>query len=157
MLFTLLVLALLGGGGYYARAEQTDQLILAGSQTVFATTDGSYLLSLNTVTYAQMNMQIKKLLGIDSKGVWNTTTVRGLSDQALVNILLLALVGNFTTGGTSSWEQPCTVQLNPDTGLFVAKDMRGTVDQILSVLVIILCMVHLKQIIDNLSISSTKT
>lgn len=127
-----------------------NALILTGSQSVFATTDGSYLLSLNTVTYAQMDMQIKKLLGMDSVSQWNASVVRGLPDQQLVNILLLALVGNFTTGKASSWEQPCTVQLNPDTGLFVAKDIRSTVDQILSVLVIILCMVHLKQIIDNL-------
>ena len=131
-------------------AADQNALILAGSQSVFATTDGSYLLSLNTVTYTQMDMQIKKLLGIDSLSQWNTSVIRGLPDQQLVNILLLALVGNFTTGKTSSWEQPCTVQLNPDTGLFVAKDIRSTVDQILSVLVIILCMVHLKQIIDNL-------
>jgi hypothetical protein len=127
-------------------------LLLTASRHVFATSDQTYLASLSPEMILVLTNQIKKTVGIPPETDWNMTSVRhDMSDETLMRLFLLATVGNFTTGAThSSWEQPCKVVINSRTGLLQLDDSRSMTDQILSVLVIILCVVQLQQLLKSL-------
>ena len=124
-------------------------LILVGARQVFATVDGSYMLGLGDNTVVELNNQVGRVLGLDPGVNWNASTIRGLSDDMLVTLGLLAVVGNFTSGKASSWQQPCRVVMDPETGLLQVADLRNTTDQVLTVLVLVLCLVQLKQLLEN--------
>jgi hypothetical protein len=80
-------------------AQTTDTLILQASRSVFATTDGAYLQELNDPLRTQLDVAIKRVLGIAPDREWNASVIRSeLDDQHLVTLALLAVVGNFTTG-----------------------------------------------------------
>ena len=131
--------------------------LLHASQKVFITNDQSYLAQLNTVTSTNLLNQLKRVTGVDPATDFNITVVRELPDTLLTQLLLLAILGNFTSGASqSSFQQPCRVVLDPSNGLFQLQDDRSTTDQILSVFVIILCVVQLKHIIDGLKLYKTK-
>lgn len=127
----------------------TADILLDACRRVFATNDGAYLAVLSDPTILHLNNQLKKVVGIDPGEDWNLTKVRELSDDRLTDLLLLSLVGNYTTAASQSWQQPCRILINSKTGLFQLQDDRSITDEILSVLLIILCVIQLKQIIET--------
>jgi len=127
-----------------------DSVLLQASQKVFLTNDQSYLSELNSITSKNIKNQLKRIIGGNPVYDINLTEVRLFSDERILEILLLALIGNFTSGASNSaFQQPCRVVLDPMNGLFELQDDRSTTDQILSVFVIILCIVQLKHILDT--------
>lgn len=146
----LLVLSLLITSAQPQEAD-LDSLILASSQKVFATADGSQLLSLSLEVTQTMKQQIGKTLGIPAnlgEDEWNMTTLRELDDETLVRLALLATIGNFTTGKVvNHWEQPCQIVMDSKTGRLQVKDERETIDKILKVLVLVFCALELRWIL----------
>lgn len=124
-------------------------LLLQASQHVFNTHDGSSLYSLSDVSVLELHNLLKKTVGVLPQEDLNLTKVRELPDSRLVEILLLSLVGNFTTAKSQSWQQPCTVVMNAKDGHLQLNDDRSLTDEILSVLIIILCIVQFKQILER--------
>jgi hypothetical protein len=124
-------------------------VLLAACQKVFATHDGSYLAVLSTDMTLHLNNQLKKVTGIEPESDWNITIVRELPDSQLTELLLLALIGNYTTGASQSWQQPCKTVINAKTGLFQVFDDRSLADEILSVLVIVFCVIKFKQLLES--------
>ena len=61
------------------------------------------------------------MIGYDEGSDLNISAVRFLSDYDLYRVLTLAAIGNFTTAPASSWQQPVSVVVAPDTGLFVVQ------------------------------------
>jgi hypothetical protein len=96
-----------------------------------------------------LNNQLKKVTGIEPESDWNITIVRELPDSQLTELLLLALIGNYTTGASQSWQQPCKTVINAKTGLFQVFDDRSLADEILSVLVIVFCVIKFKQLLES--------
>lgn len=124
-------------------------ILLDSCRKVFATHDGSYLLVLNTDMTLHLNNQLKKVVGIEPVNDWNITLVRELSDNQLTELMLLALIGNYTTGASQSWQQPCKTVINAKTGLFQIFDDRSIADEILSVIVILFCIMKFKQLLES--------
>lgn len=67
-------------------------------------------------------MQVKRVLGSDPALPLNVSTLRELPDPELLRVLLLAVVGNFTTAAADDWQQPCSVSLDPHTGLWFSRE-----------------------------------
>lgn len=126
-----------------------EALMLSAAQKVFATTDGSFLLSLNSDSMARLHSQVRRLLAVDPSYDWNITTVRELTDDRLMQVLLLALVGNYTSAGSATWEQPCKVVMNPADGRLEVKDLSNSTDQILRVLLFALIGLLLKRLLED--------
>lgn len=129
--------------------SQNADLLLTASRDVLKTNDGSYLVLLTDNTVQELNSQINKILGLPDPLMWSPTMIRNLPDSTLVKLALLATVGNFTSSRAASWEQPCKVVLNADTGLLEVSDLRNKTYDLLRIIVLILCLVHLKAILDK--------
>lgn len=136
--------------------QTIDNLILTGSQKVFATKDGSQLSSLSYEITETIKQQIGKTLGIpailqEEINEWNMTTLRNLDDETLIRLALLATIGNFTTGRVQNhWEQPCQIVMDAKTGRLQVKDDRETMDKILKVLVLVFCALELRWILKEM-------
>jgi len=123
-------------------------VLLDSCRRVFATSDGSFLSMLHDDIVLHLTNQLKKIVGINPQFEWSLEEVRNLPDDKLTELMLLALMGNYTTAATSSWQQPCRIMINPQTGLFQLQDDRSIADEILSVLLIIMCIIQLKQLLE---------
>lgn len=128
---------------------ENEELLLAASRKVFATNDGSFLMGLSLASTSELNSQVRRILGIPADESWNTTLVRELSDARLTEMLLLALVGNFTSASSATWEQPCKIVIDPSTGKLQVSDLRSTTEDLLRVLLFALIILILKQLLEN--------
>lgn len=60
-------------------------------------------------------------MGVDPSLPLNVSVARELPEPELLRLLLLAVVGNFTTGAADDWQQPCALSMDPRTGLWSAR------------------------------------
>jgi len=125
---------------YYAQVL-SDAVGFLGGAT--ADPDGSYVLGSRAAL--ALEQQLKRVIGADEAKGLNLTQVRALPDAALYRLLTLAAVGNFTSARASSWQQPVSVSVVPETGLFVLSTPGGSSDQALRVLLLIMCAVMFKR------------
>lgn len=105
--------------------------------------DGSYILGSRAAL--ALEQQLKRVIGADEAKDLNLTEVRTLPDKNLYRVLTLAALGNFTTTRASGWQQPVSVSVVPETGLFVLTSAGGSSDAALRVLLLILCAVVFKR------------
>lgn len=124
-------------------------VLLDASRNVFQTHDKSYMLEMNDMMRSELTTQLYRVTGVDPANEWDINVVRGMSDQRLTELMLLASIGNFTTGKSQAWHQPCTIVLNMHTGLLQLHDEQRFMDEILSVLIIIFCVMQLKYILEK--------
>ena len=125
---------------YYAQVL-SDAVGFLGGAT--ADPDGSYVLGSRAAL--ALEQQLKRVIGADEAKGLNLTQVRALPDAALYRLLTLAAVGNFTSARASSWQQPVSVSVVPETGLFVLSTPGSSSDQALRVLLLIMCAVMFKR------------
>ena len=110
---------------------------------------GVGMAGLNTGGMLGLEQQLKRVAGVDTGVDLNITAIRAMSDYDLYRILTLAAIGNFTSAKASTWQQPCTIAVVPNTGEFVAIDPNSSSDTAVRVLLLILCCVLLKRWIDD--------
>lgn len=125
---------------YYAQVL-SDAVGFHGGAT--ADPDGSYVLGSRAAL--ALEQQLKRVLGADEAKDLNLTQVRALPDAALYRLLTLAAVGNFTSARASGWQQPASVSVVPETGLFVLSSPGSSSDEALRVLLLIMCAVMFKR------------
>ena len=66
----------------------------------------------------ELEVQVKRVMGADPAGVLNVTALRDRPDPELLRVLFLAVLGNFTSAaGSGAWERPCSLVVDPRTGL----------------------------------------
>lgn len=113
---------------------------------------------LNSVAVLGLEQQLKRVVGADPALDLNLTWVRGLGDGELVRLLLLATLGNFTTGVGAGWQRPCTIVAVPGTGeLVVDASQVSSNDAALRVLLVILCAVLFKRWMDDERVLGSNT
>lgn len=104
---------------------------------VFRLRDGSSLGGGWNRAMDAMQGSIQRLLAVGS-GAEILATARSLSDEDLLRVLFLAVVGNFTTDQSpSALPQKCALVVDPASGSFVLKDVSMTQSIILEVLLIV--------------------
>ena len=77
----------------------------------------------------------------------NVSALRDRPDPELLRILLLAVIGNFTSSKAAQWQQPCSIQMEPRTGALVISDTSAPANVALRVLVLVLCLVNVRQLL----------
>ena len=97
----------------------------------------------NSTAMRALSQQVKRVLAAPPEADLNVTSaVAALSEDALLRLALLAVVGNLTTAGglaSPSWAPtPCRMLVDPGTGQFVADDANSSTDTLLRVLACVL-------------------
>ena len=100
---------------------------------------------LNVVSIGILEQQVKRIMGSDPSKDMNVTELRDKSDSDLLAILLLAVLGNFTTAAGSSWRQPCSLVIDPLTGMVEAVTPPIVSTLALKVVVVLLIAVQFRQ------------
>lgn len=132
---SLLALAVLG-------AVATPPYFASVANSVLRTRGGVMLGSLDTAPIMRLEQQVKRVIGADPSQPLNVSDTQALTEEALLKILLLAVLGNFTSSAAASWEQPCSILLDPEDGRFVRGDGGSQERPALIVIVILLMLVE---------------
>jgi len=103
---------------------------------------GALLGPLDTVPIARLEQQVKRVMGADPSLPLNVTGLLDLPEPDLLRLLLLAVLGNFSTAAASGWQQPCAFEVDPTAGAFVLRADDGLEETALRVVVILLMLVE---------------
>lgn len=129
--FLLLILPL------FCAAPPVDPLLLHTVYTsVFRLRDGSTLAGVDAAALETMRGNLQRL--VDNTTAEILPAVRALPDDRLLGLMLLAVVGNFTTyQGASALPQECGVVVDGGTGALVMRNSSAAQSVILEVLLIV--------------------
>ena len=100
---------------------------------------------LNVAAISTLEQQVKRIMGSDPSTDMNVTKLREKSDADLLAILLMAVLGNFTTAAGASWHQPCSLVIDPLTGRVEAVTPPVVSAIALKVVVVLLIAVQFRQ------------
>lgn len=100
---------------------------------------------LNVAAIGALEQQVKRIMGSDPSMDMNVTELRDKPDSDLLAILLLAVLGNFTTAAGSAWHQPCSLVIDPLTGGVEAITPPVVSTLALKVVVVLLIAVQFRQ------------
>lgn len=124
------------------RCAATPPYFASVANSVLRTRGGVMLGRLDTAPIMRLEQQVKRVLAADPSLPLNVTQAATLPEEALLKILLLAVLGNFTSSAAASWEQPCSILLDPVDGRFVRADSSSLENSALRVIVLLLMLVE---------------
>ena len=100
---------------------------------------------INVQAVMTLEQQVKRVMGADPALDLNVSSLRDRADPELLRILLLAVLGNFTSAAGSEWNQPCRLAVDPQTGLVALLDPQPVGSVALKVVVILLVAVEMRR------------
>ena len=146
-LLPLTTLALLCSSSSSARAD-LPPYFAAVTQTVLHFTDSADIgASSDLQALRSLAGQVKRVMAAPPDLELNVSALRDRPDPELLRILLLAVIGNFTSSKAAQWQQPCSIQMEPRTGALVISDTSAPANVALRVLVLVLCLVNVRQLL----------
>ena len=92
-----------------------------------------------------LEQQVKRVMGADPALDLNVSSLRDRPDPELLRILLLAVLGNYTSAASPDWNRPCSLVVDPQTGLVALHDAPAAVSLSLKVVVVLLVAVQLQR------------
>lgn len=92
-----------------------------------------------------LEQQVKRVMGADPALDLNVSALRDRPDPELLRILLLAVLGNYTSAAAPDWNRPCSLVVDPQTGLVALHDSPPAVSLSLKVVVVLLVAVQLQR------------
>lgn len=104
-------------------------------------------LSLRAVV--ELEKQVKRAMGADPALELNVSELRDRSDPELLRVLFLAVLGNFTSAASSGWQRPCSLVVDPRTGLVGLEDIPALASLAQKVVLMLLVAVQFKQWVDE--------
>ena len=93
---------------------------------------------------AQLEQQVKRVMGADPSLELNVSALRDRPDPELLKILFLAVLGNFTSAAGAEWGQSCSLVIDPLTGLVTPRDQPPMGSTAIKVVLILLVAVQVK-------------
>jgi len=93
----------------------------------------------------ELEQQVKRVMGADPGLDLNVSALRERPDPELLRILFLAVLGNYTSAATPEWNRPCSLVVDPSTGLVAVQDAPPVVSLSLKVVVVLLVAVQLQR------------
>lgn len=106
---------------------------------------------LNVHAIYQLEQQVKRIMGSDPSQGLNVSALRDAPDTELLRVLFLAVLGNFTSAAAADWNRPCSLVVNPMTGLVQTENPPQTETLALKVVLVLLVAVQLRQWVTELS------
>jgi hypothetical protein len=96
-----------------------------------------------------LEQQVKRVLGDDPSQPLNVSSLRARSDPELLRVLLLAVLGNFTSAAGDAWQRPCSLVVDPRTGLVALDDTPALASLAQKVVLMLLVAVQFKQWVED--------
>ncbi len=96
-----------------------------------------------------LEQQVKRVLGDDPSLPLNVSSLRARSDPELLRVLLLAVLGNFTSAAGDAWQRPCGLVVDPRTGLVALEDSPALASLAQKVVLMLLVAVQFKQWVEE--------
>jgi len=115
------------------------------ANTVLKMRGGASLSGVDVLAVSQLEQQVKRVIQADPAQDLAMSSVRAMTDQDLLRVLLLAVIGNFTSAQGNSWNQPCTLVVDPKTGQVEIQEQPVLAGIALKVIVVILIAVQIRQ------------
>lgn len=100
---------------------------------------------LNVHAIYQLEQQVKRVMGADPAQGLNVSALRDVPETELLRVLFLAVLGNFTSAAASEWNRPCSLVVNPTTGLVGLADPPPMETLALKVVLVLLVAVQVRQ------------
>lgn len=98
-----------------------------------------------TLAVRELEQQVKRVMGADPALPLNVSSLRERPDPELLRVLLLAVLGNYTTAAAPNWGQPCRLVIEPLSGKVALEDTPPTESIALKVVVVLLVAVQIHQ------------
>jgi hypothetical protein len=119
--------------------------LISVANEVYLVQGGAKLSESNTRVAFALEQQVKRVAAMDPALDFNVTVIRELPDRDLLRILLLAVLGNFTTAQGGTWGKPCSLSIDQQTGSVQIHDTAGEDTAALKVLLVLLCLIQIRQ------------
>jgi len=140
-LFLLLCAALAGGTPPYFATVANQALRLKG--------DARFGTDMSVQAVVELERQVKRVLGSDPARDLNVSATRSLPEPELLRILLLAVLGNYTSAAGSGWQRPCSLVVDPRTGLVGHEEPPALASLTQKVVMMLLVAVQFKRWVDD--------
>ena len=98
-----------------------------------------------TLAVRELEQQVKRVMAADPALPLNVSSLRDRPDPELLRILLLAVLGNYTSAISQDWGQPCRLVVDPLSGSIQLEDEPPTESIALKVVVVLLVAVQIHQ------------
>lgn len=92
---------------------------------------------------AELEQQVKRVMGADPALELNVSSLRDRADPELLRVLLLAVLGNFTSAAAPDWNQPCRLVVDPLSGRIALQETPPAASVALKTVVVLLVAVQL--------------
>lgn len=93
----------------------------------------------------ELEKQVKRVMGADPAAELNVSALRERPDTELLRILLLAMLGNFTSAAGVEWNRPCSLVVDPESGRVALQNQPPLASLALKVVLVLLVAVQVKQ------------
>jgi hypothetical protein len=104
----------------------------------------SFGVDMGVQAVAQLEQQVKRVMGADPSLELNVSALRDREDPELLRILFLAMLGNFSSAAGAEWGQTCSLVINPQTGLVAQRDPVPMGSTAIKVVLVLLVAVQVK-------------
>jgi len=123
----------------------TPAYFIPVANRVLRMTGGVVFGDMTVPAVSRLEQQVKRIMGANPADDLNVSSVCGMPEPEILRILLLAVLGNFTTSTAHSWHQPFTLEVSPTTGAIHLKSNAGDSCTVLTIVVILLICVQVRQ------------
>ncbi len=93
----------------------------------------------------QLEQQVKRVMGADPSSNLNVSALRDAPETELLRLLFLALLGNFTSAAGADWNRPCSLVVDPMTGLVRLQEPAPMETLALKIVLVLLVAVQARQ------------
>jgi hypothetical protein len=100
---------------------------------------------LNIQAVTELETQVKRVMAADPATDLNVSALRDRPDPELLRILLLAVLGNFSSAAAADWNRPCSLVVDPETGQVALQMPPPVASLALKVVLVLLVAVQIRQ------------
>jgi hypothetical protein len=93
----------------------------------------------------QLEQQVKRVMGADPASSLNVSALKDAPETELLRLLFLAVLGNFTSAAGAEWNRPCSLVIDPMTGLVRLQDAPPLETLALKIVLVLLVAVQVRQ------------
>ena len=100
---------------------------------------------LNIQAVKELETQVKRVMAADPGIELNVSALRDRPEPELLRILLLAVLGNFSSASAADWNRPCSLVIDPETGQVALQTPAPVASLALKVVLVLLVAVQIRQ------------
>ena len=125
--------------------ESAPDYFVSVANKALRMTGGVVFRDMTVPAVSRLEQHVKRIMGANPGDDLNVSSVCSMPEPEILRILFLAVLGNFTTSTAHSWHQPFRLEVSPTSGAIVMRSETGDSCTVLSIVVILLICVQVRQ------------